>query len=412
MSSVYIGYNHILIYGLHLYIFVFQMLKERLCFDPEFWNLLTLRTHCLELMSDKVMKAAVLNEMNEEEEEEEEKEKRSNEELINDCVDESCTQHLNSCQCKEIAFVGQDLPEERTINGKAGKCVSNNSLLKRRTWRRRLRRRKQPASDDEADLCDDPEFKYNLKSTSFGNKTAVYSLRCNHSSIENSASVKLPLNRKRESLSRCVKSQILKRKGQKKRWLQGVSRPEQTQTVKEKKVKVKGKKRGRKPLQKLELSYPENEISLTVDEPRFEEKCETEDGEQDMPHLENEQKDDQLEEINNTEKENGLEKHSDTEQPQVKTETELSKCLLSEPQATLPAVEANPELDGPTLELLDCPVELLHNYSLKSKKPESENPQPPETSAPDEVNGDTEPEPQPTEETDVSNTKVRYLCFF
>uniref|UniRef100_A0A096M4W1 Zinc finger protein 654 n=1 Tax=Poecilia formosa TaxID=48698 RepID=A0A096M4W1_POEFO len=33
---------------------ILQMLKERLCFDPEFWNLLTLRTHCLELISDKV----------------------------------------------------------------------------------------------------------------------------------------------------------------------------------------------------------------------------------------------------------------------------------------------------------------------------------------------------------------------
>uniref|UniRef100_A0A3Q1CFR7 C2H2-type domain-containing protein n=1 Tax=Amphiprion ocellaris TaxID=80972 RepID=A0A3Q1CFR7_AMPOC len=30
---------------------ILQRLKERLCFDPEFWNLLTLRTHCLELMS-------------------------------------------------------------------------------------------------------------------------------------------------------------------------------------------------------------------------------------------------------------------------------------------------------------------------------------------------------------------------
>uniref|UniRef100_A0A3B4Z879 Zinc finger protein 654 n=1 Tax=Seriola lalandi dorsalis TaxID=1841481 RepID=A0A3B4Z879_SERLL len=35
---------------------ILQMLKERLCFDPEFWNFLTLKTHCLELISDKVMK--------------------------------------------------------------------------------------------------------------------------------------------------------------------------------------------------------------------------------------------------------------------------------------------------------------------------------------------------------------------
>uniref|UniRef100_A0A3B5KRS9 Zinc finger protein 654 n=1 Tax=Xiphophorus couchianus TaxID=32473 RepID=A0A3B5KRS9_9TELE len=63
---------------------ILQMLKERLCFDPEFWNLLTLRTHCLELMSDKVMKDAVLDEMKLEEE------KESSEYLLpNNCVNES-----------------------------------------------------------------------------------------------------------------------------------------------------------------------------------------------------------------------------------------------------------------------------------------------------------------------------------
>uniref|UniRef100_A0A3Q3W0J0 C2H2-type domain-containing protein n=1 Tax=Mola mola TaxID=94237 RepID=A0A3Q3W0J0_MOLML len=144
---------------------ILQMLKERLCFDPEFWNLLTLRNHCLELMSDKVMKDAVLSEMTEEEEKE-----YGEELLIKNCVNYSCSQDVNSCQCTEAA------------------------------------------SDDEADLGDDPEFRYNLKSTSSCNKP-VYSLRRNQINKENSASVKLPLNRKREYLSRCVKSQILKRKG-------------------------------------------------------------------------------------------------------------------------------------------------------------------------------------------------------
>lgn len=384
------------------------MLKERLCFDPEFWNLLTLRTYCLELMNDKVMRAAVVNEMKEEE-------KQCSQELLtNNCVNDSCTQYFNSCQCTEVAFVNPDLPEEQTINGKAGKCVANNTLLKRRKWRTRLRSRKQPASDDEVDLGDDPEFKYNLKSTSLDNK-AMYSLRCNRTNIENSASVKLPLNRKREYLSRCVKSQILKRKGQKKRWLQGVPRPEQVQKIKEKKVRVKGKKRGRKPLQKLELSFPDNEIFLTEEKSGFKEKCDTEDREQDIPHLENEQKDDQLEQMNSLEKENDLEKHSDLEHTQEKTETEvgskLIECPLIEPQVALPAVEANPELDGPTLDFLDCPTELLHSYSLKSKKPESEKLQPQESSATGEVNGDTEREPQPTVETEVSNTEVSYLSF-
>ncbi|XP_023653052.2 zinc finger protein 654-like isoform X1 [Paramormyrops kingsleyae] len=41
---------------------ILQILKKGLFFDPEFWNLITLRTNCLKLMSEKVMKAA-LNEI-------------------------------------------------------------------------------------------------------------------------------------------------------------------------------------------------------------------------------------------------------------------------------------------------------------------------------------------------------------
>uniref|UniRef100_A0A8D0DGF4 Zinc finger protein 654 n=1 Tax=Sander lucioperca TaxID=283035 RepID=A0A8D0DGF4_SANLU len=74
---------------------ILQMLKERLCFDPEFWNLLTLRNRCLELISDKAMKAAVLIEIKEEEEKE-----YSEELLINRCINDSCTQGFNSCQSK------------------------------------------------------------------------------------------------------------------------------------------------------------------------------------------------------------------------------------------------------------------------------------------------------------------------
>ncbi|XP_076602820.1 zinc finger protein 654-like isoform X1 [Chaetodon auriga] len=380
---------------------ILQMLKERLCFDPEFWNLLTLRTHCLELMSDKVMKAAVLSEMREEEE------KELTEELfINNCVNDSCTQGFNSCQCTEAAFVKQRLPEEQTNDGEPEKCVapSNNAPLKRRRWGRR---RKQLKVEDVADIGDDPEIRYNLKSSSSGSKP-VYSLRRNHTNVENSAPGKLPLNRKREYLSRCVKSQIFKRKGRKKRWLQGLPKLDQAQTVKEKKIKVKGKKRGRKPLQKLELSFPDNEISPPEEESAFEEKTETEEGEE---------KENQLEQTNVLEKENGLEKHTDlvcssdvSEQTQEESHThfgsKLSEGPPNEHQAPVPAADADPELDGPLLELLDCPIELLHSYSLKSKKPDSEKLQPPESSAADGLNGDAEEEPQPTEETEASNTEV------
>ncbi len=388
------------------------MLKERLCFDPEFWNLLTLRTRCIELMSDKVMKAAVLSEMKEEEEKE-----YSEELLINNCINDSCTQDLSSCQCTEAAFVNQDLPKEQTTDRNTENCVaqSNNSLLKRRKWRRRLRRRKLSRSDDETELGDDPEIKYHLKSTSVGNKP-VYSLRHNHTNTDNSASVKVPLNRKREYLSRCVKSQIFKRKGRKKRWLQGLPMLEEVPTVKEKKVKGKGKKRGRKPLQKLELSYPDNEISLAEEESSLEDTTDMEDKKPDMPHLENEleQKSEQKE--NQLVQKTDSEKHADLicgssvgEQEESQTQFASEPCegFPSESQTSVPAVEADPELDGPKLELLDCPVELLHTYSLKSREPDDEKlPDSPDSPAADVLNGNTEQDPKPAVGTEVSNKEV------
>uniref|UniRef100_A0A672GCX5 Zinc finger protein 654 n=1 Tax=Salarias fasciatus TaxID=181472 RepID=A0A672GCX5_SALFA len=87
---------------------ILQMLKERLCFDPEFWNLLTLRNHCLELINDQVMKAAVLNEMKEEEE------KEYNEELVtNSSVNSSCT-HDTSHNHTEEASAPQNPPQVET----------------------------------------------------------------------------------------------------------------------------------------------------------------------------------------------------------------------------------------------------------------------------------------------------------
>lgn len=438
------------------------MLKERLCFDPEFWNLLTLRTHCLELMNDKVVNTAVLDEMKEIEE------KAYREELLkSNCVNESSTQDFVSCNCTEAGFVNP--PEEKTVDGEVAKCVapSNNDSLKRRKWMKRLRRRKQSRSDDEFDIGDDPEIKYNLKSTSLGNKP-VYSLRRNHTNKEN-ASVKLPLNRNREYLSRCVKSQILKRKGQKKRWLQGLPRLELVQAAKEKKVNVKGRKRGRKPLSKLELSYPDNEIFLTKEESGLEKKMDTENGEQDM-------RENQLGLLNDREKENGehtdlvceikndlqnhkpeqmtdfkengerrnlafeikgeqrlyhLEKMVDikkengehngvdfcdalSERTQAESQPQLEAKLCegptSENQAAVDANETDPELDGPLLQLLDCPTELFHSYSLNSKSPDSENPQPPESTASEDLNGSIEEEPHPSVETEPNESEVSYLC--
>ncbi|XP_047456057.1 zinc finger protein 654-like [Mugil cephalus] len=384
---------------------ILQMLKERLCFDPEFWNLLTIRTRCLELISDNVMKAAVLSEMKEEEE------KEYREELLtNNCVTDSCA---HTCHCTGVAFVNQDLPEEEMTDEEARKHTVELPLTSRR-WRRRLRRRQLPMSDDEVDLSDDPEFKYNVKSTSKGKKP-VYSLRRNHTNKENSASAKLPINRKREYLSRCVKSQILKRKGRKKRWLQGLPRLEPVPAVKEKNGKVRGRKPGWKLLPKLELSYPDNEMPYAEEESGFVDKIDTEDRDQEMPHLEcelnidSEKKETKLEQMNELEREHahmvcGSSLGDETQEESV---TQLGPKLCDGPsdgQCAFPAVEANPELDGPSLELLECPVEQWHSYTLKSKALDSEKLQPSES---EELNGNTEEEDQPTDETKVLKTEVK-----
>uniref|UniRef100_A0A3Q2Y0T2 Zinc finger protein 654 n=1 Tax=Hippocampus comes TaxID=109280 RepID=A0A3Q2Y0T2_HIPCM len=72
---------------------IMQMLKGRLSFDPEFWSILALRTRCLELIDDKVMKDALINEMSQEEEEEEEE--CCDEALTSTCVTDFYAQHLN-----------------------------------------------------------------------------------------------------------------------------------------------------------------------------------------------------------------------------------------------------------------------------------------------------------------------------
>ncbi|XP_056887087.1 zinc finger protein 654-like isoform X2 [Takifugu flavidus] len=389
---------------------ILQMLKERLCFDPEFWNLLTLRAHCMELMSDKVLKAAVLSEM-----EEEEENKCSKELLLNNCLYD-CTKALDSCQTIE-AVEKQERPIKQRNNAAVENRVdaSSDAPLKRRKWRRRLRRRRQSKSDDEGDLCKDPEFRYNLKSP--GSKLTGYSLRHNHTCTDNSASLKLPLNRKREYLSRCVKSQILKRKGRKKRWLQGLPRLELIPTVPEKKIRGRGRKRLWRSLQKLELCYPDNEIFST--EFSLEKITDTDGHLMDMPVLKNELQQQgeafnhQLQQEDNPEKDSGFEENNDMDfgcsilpQSRETSQTQLNsrENPPNGPQAT-PAVEADASFDSESFDMSSFPVEQVHSYCIRLNRPDGEDAQPPEFSASEELNDDTEPEAQTTEETEMSDTE-------
>lgn len=369
----------------------------------------------MELMSDKVMKAAVLSEM------EEEEGKECHEELFFDnCLNDSCTNGLELNQTFEAAVEKQELPVKWLINTQVenGVDTSSDAPVKRRKWRRRVRRRQQSKSDDEGDPCKDPEFKYNLKSP--GGKPAAYSLRHNHSHTENSASLKLPLNRKREYLSRCVKSQILKRKGRKKRWLQGLPRLELIAAVPENKIKSRGRKRLWRSSQTLELCYPDNEIFST--EFCFEKITDAEDDMMDVPILKNElqhQSEEihhQLQQEDNPEKDSGFEENIDADfgsgiPPQIGEDSQTRLGSQERPPngpAAVPAVEADAALDGEPLALSSCPVEQLHSYCMRLKGSDGENTQPPESPASEESNDDTEPEPQTAEDTEMSDTEVSH----
>lgn len=397
------------------------MLKERLCFDPEFWNLLNLRTHCLELMSDKVMEAAVLSDMKEDEEKE-----QSEEVVAKQCLKASCVNSFNSCQCPAAAAAAKDdLAEEPSVarDTEESSPLVNDAPRKRRKWKRRLGRRKK--SDDE--LGDDPEITFNLGSTAAGNKPS-YSLRYKQSNKENtSASVKLPLNHKREYLSRRVKSQILKRKGRKRRWLQGLLTLEQD-TGRSEKI---GKKRGRKPLAKLEYSYPDNELVLMEEEEK-EEKEDKEEKEEQESGLEAatdsvdikpdvfDQETNHVDQAERVERGDALEELADCvadQQEPADAQTQPSSegpvgevgpaAAAAATDAAAPTAEAGLELDGPPLEPLSCLLERFHNYCMRAKKPDDEDGehegQPVDLN---ELNGEGEEEPAPTEDVDSPSLEV------
>lgn len=370
-----------------------QKLKGRLCFDPEFWNLLTLRTHCLKLMSDKVMQAAVLNEM--------EEEKKYCEALTtSNHVNDPATECSNPPECSDIVSI--NIPDDNTDGDKVKPLAESDNVPTKRKWRRQ-QTKKELLADEEVFPGDDPEVIYNINPTCLG-KATVYSLRHNHKNRKNAAPVKFPYNRQREYLTRCVKSQILKRKGHSKRWLQGVQTLDPEEAMKLKRIMYKGKKRGRKPLSRVELSFPDNEIELVVE-------SDSQDKEKVTPEILSELEATQHEQIHD-ETVNDLVCSSgaveQNGQSQTSLETGLCDNLPKEAQALAPAVEANPELDGPLLDLLDCPVEIFHNYFLNSNSVDEEPEQPEEPTANSDQHNECS-ETEPSLETEETKPKVCFI---
>ncbi|XP_029567647.1 uncharacterized protein LOC115161071 isoform X3 [Salmo trutta] len=422
--------------------YILQVLKKGLFFDPEFWNLLTLRTHCLELMTDKAMRDA-LNELKEEEELE-----QVEEEWIPSywMEEETCRIHTDASHLhphtnralESSDTVGQE--HEEALNGDAPESQTEDFSVRRRRRKRRWRRRK---CRSDIEYADDPDIKYSL----------IHNL-------SSESSTKLPANRQREYLARHVKNQILKRRSRKPRWLllemtrqtENMS-PGGTREKRREGMRGEGKRQGgegkerghgkedkremrqgreskrpyRRTISCMELSFPENEVP--VDQEVVESHLE--------PSVRIKQQHSESEKYVNMGQPNGVygerpfkyKPESDVETSVVETsvvETSVVEPSVVEPSAVEPSAvepsavepleaepsdakpldskrsvvepsdiepleveplevepldvepldvkvlegpseQTDPELDGPALEMEECPLKLFHIYAKLSK---------------------------------------------
>ncbi|XP_064832604.1 zinc finger protein 654-like [Oncorhynchus masou masou] len=396
--------------------YILQVLKEGLFFDPEFWNLLTLRTHCLELMTDKAMREA-LNEVKEEEDLEQVEEEWipsywMEEETCRIHTDTSHLQPHTNTALENSETAGQE--HEEGEYGDAPGSQTEDFLVRRK---RRCR--------SDVDYADDPDIKYSLR----------------HSPSSGS-STKLPANREREYLARHVKNKILKRRGRKPRWLL-LEMTRQTENVSPGRKRARGKgregmrergegkrekwergeckserwergkgrrKRGegdegkkvrrqgregkrpyRRTIRGMELSFPENEVPVDQEvvqnciEPSISVALQHIDAENyvnmGLPNgLHGERP---FEYEPETEIELSEVEPSDTNPLDLKpsvVELSVVEPSVAEPSEVKvfegPSEQTDPELDGPALDMEECPLTLFHIYAKSSKGTDAKELQP------------------------------------
>ncbi|CAL9690620.1 unnamed protein product [Knipowitschia caucasica] len=316
---------------------ILQKLKEHLCFDPEFWNLLTLRTRCLELISDKTLQAAVLNEI--------EEERNCEAQAAYNSVDESRVEQLVSPRAEHNVNNSQ---VENTDAENVLPLTERENVPKRRRGRRRkveIERERLAKAIAESNKDDDPEVVFDIQP----DKSDSYSLRHIHKNRENAAPVKFPLNRNREYLTRCVKNQLLTRRGHK-RWLQGMQTLDREEFLKVKRILYKGKQRGRKPFYRVEFSFPDNEIQVVKES---------------LPGSR----------IVTTSEEEGVQSIKDDSKPALASAektSSLAEASLPMEEERVPAMEGDPALDGPVVDFPDSATEVFHSYCLNSRTAEGE----------------------------------------
>lgn len=222
---------------------VLQILKKGLFFDPEFWSLLNIETHCLKLMTDKATKAALCEIM--------QKDKWAQ----NYCMKGHC--HCHTDDTRTISHVEKHT-NRNDQKVESVKTLDNTAFGETYSKTPGKKRGRKPGTK----LVKDPD---------------ASSVRRSFRQIDMAKDhARQHKNRHQRFLARQAKNPNLKRRGRKPWWLL-----EEFAAPAENSVPQQGTKPGRKPKQSdvlkeisvdapvseitLTLSYPDNEVILSSD---------------------------------------------------------------------------------------------------------------------------------------------------
>ncbi|XP_076838649.1 uncharacterized protein znf654 [Brachyhypopomus gauderio] len=227
--------------GNHVRFELIRILKKGLCFDPEFWSLLNIRTNCLKLMSEKEATDALCEIMEEDRW------------TPTCCVRDQCKCHTEP---------------ERTVNEEMAKSPSKH---KSETVDNQVK----PLSEDTTSTV--PLRKKRGRKPKIMKDPDLCPVRRSFRQLDLAQNHARQLsNRHQRFLTRQVENKTLKRRGRKPRWLL-----EELAAQAENSAPRQGKRPGRKPKQlnivkdisvqtpvieiTTEISYPDNEIDLPPD---------------------------------------------------------------------------------------------------------------------------------------------------
>ncbi|KAJ8256161.1 hypothetical protein COCON_G00200250 [Conger conger] len=224
----------------HIRFEILQILKKGLFFDPEFWNLITLRTNCLKLMSEKVMQSA-LKEITEEDKW-----------IPNDCVKEPSKIILDTPVYRTDRV--RSRPEKRFNKPVMKRIVVPPDVVEVSLVKKRGRK---PGSR-VIKVTDDSQLRRSFRQLDMAQENSSRQIHQKHD------------NRQQRLLARQGEKKTLKRRGRKPRWLlqevakqaeNGPGQPGWTRQLPTN-AEVEMKLRDRSPVQTVNDSEKAQEVSV------------------------------------------------------------------------------------------------------------------------------------------------------